>query len=103
MGLVGNTTRQLTYPKKSPRLVGESLVSIHDLLILGFKFQFSKSIKSSTLHIFLGSISAALSCPQFKVNQFKKRSLSQNAQKFTQNHQRVVNDFGQRDLALVET
>ena len=53
---VGNATRQLTTPKESPRLVAYRLVSA--FLILHFKFQFSKSIKSSTFHIFLN-----LTCP----------------------------------------
>ena len=38
-------------PKESPRLVG-GLFGIR-LLLLHFKFQFSKSIKSSAFHIFL--------------------------------------------------
>ena len=38
-------------PKREP-LVGRGLFGVH-LLILHFKFQFSKSIKSSIFHIFL--------------------------------------------------
>ena len=40
-----------TTPNESPRLVGDCFVSVY--LIPHFKFQFSKSIKSSTFHIFL--------------------------------------------------
>ena len=39
------------HPKREPQ-VGRGLFGVH-LLILQFKFQFSKSIKSSTFHIFL--------------------------------------------------
>ena len=56
--------------KKEPQ-VGRGLFGVR-LLILHFKFQFSKSIKSSTFHIFLN-----LTYPLGKI------SLSQNAQKFT--------------------
>ena len=86
---VGNTTRQLT-PKREPQ-VGRGLFGFH-LLILLFKFQYSKSIKSSTFHIFLN-----LTYP-FR----KKTSLSQNAPKSPQNlHNHEWNK--QRDLALLET
>ena len=58
-----NTTKMLTLPsppppgpKKTERerelQVGKGLFGVY-LVILHFKFQFSKSIKSSTLHIFL--------------------------------------------------
>ena len=47
---VGNTTRQST-PKREQQ-VGMGLFGVH-LLIHHFKFQFSKSIKSSTFYIFL--------------------------------------------------
>ena len=47
---VGNTTRELT-PKREPQ-VGRGLFGIR-LLILHFRNQCSKSIKSSTFHIFL--------------------------------------------------
>lgn len=39
-------------PNESPRLVGNCTFGIR-LLILHFKFQFSKSIKSPTFYIFL--------------------------------------------------
>ena len=76
-----NTTRMLTLPispppppkKKRERerelQVGKGLFGVH-LVILHFKFPFSKSIKSSTLHIFLSW-----------TYHFKKISPSQNAQK----------------------
>ena len=50
------------------------------LLILHFNFQFSKSIKSSTFHIFL-----SLTYP------LRKKSHSQNFQKFTQNRKTLMN------------
>ena len=65
-------------PKKEPQ-VGRGLFGIR-LLIPHFKFQFSKSIKSSNISYF----------PQFNLSFEKKISLSQNAQKFTQNRQTVV-------------
>ena len=68
---VGHTKRELQ--------VGGGLFGIC-LLILHFKFQFSKSIKSSTIHIFLN-----LTYP------LRKISLSKNAQKFTQNRLTGVN------------
>ena len=57
--MVGNTIRQLTTspapppPKKKHLQVGGGLFGVHRL-ILFLKFKFSKSIKSSTFHIFLG-------------------------------------------------
>ena len=48
---VANTTRQLTAPLKKTQ-VSRGLFGVH-LLILHFEFQFSKSIKSSSFHIFL--------------------------------------------------
>ena len=39
-------------PHKREPQVGTGLFGVH-LLIIHFKFQFSKSIKSSTFHIFL--------------------------------------------------
>ena len=42
---------RLLIPKREPRS-GRGLFGVH-LLILHFKFQFSKSIKPSTFHIFL--------------------------------------------------
>ena len=59
-------------PKTEPQ-VGSRLFGIC-LLILHFKFQFSKSIKSSTFHIFLN-----LTYP------LRKKSLSKNAQKSLKN------------------
>ena len=41
----------IDHPKREPQ-VGSGLFGIR-LLILHFQFQFSKSIKSSTFHIFL--------------------------------------------------
>ena len=73
-------------PKESTSLVG-GLFSIR-LLILHFKFQFSKPIKSSTFHIFLNL------------------SLSQNAQKSPKIYtkpQNIVLCSKERDLALLET
>ena len=58
--------------QKEPQ-VGRGLFGIR-LLILHFKFQFSKSFKSSTFHIFLN-----LTYP------LKNISLSQNAQKSPKN------------------
>ena len=40
------------HPKWEPQ-VGRGLFGIRQLVIPNFKFQFSKSIKSSTFHIFL--------------------------------------------------
>ena len=56
-------------PKREPQ-VDRGLFDVH-LLILHFKFQFSKTIKSSAFHNFLN-----LTYPSRK-----KKSLSQNAQK----------------------
>ena len=56
------------------------------LLILHFKFQFSKSIKSSIFHI-----SLELTYPLRKNLSFPKRP--KITQKFTQNRQSVVNDI----------
>ena len=78
------------HPKREPQ-VGSGLFGIC-LLILHFKFQFCKSIKSSTIHIFLN-----LTYP------LRKISLSKNAQKFTQNRLTVVNKMSIRDLALFGT
>ena len=70
------------HPKWEPQ-AGKGLFGI-SLLIPHFNFQFSKSIKSSTFHIFLN-----LTYPLRK-----KIYLSQNAekitQKFTQNRQTAV-------------
>ena len=56
------------------------------LLILPFKFQFSKSIKSSTFHIFLN-----LTYPLRKNISFQK--CPKITQKFTQNRLTVVNEM----------
>ena len=56
------------------------------LLILHFKFQFSKSIKSSTFHIFLN-----LTYPLRQNISFPK--CPKITQKFTQNRQTVVNEI----------
>ena len=77
---VWNTFRQLIPSKESPRLVGDCLVSV---LILYFKFQFSKSIKSSTFHIFLN-----LTYPLRKDISFPK--CSEITQKFTQNRKTLI-------------
>ena len=76
--------RELTSPNESPRLVG-GLFGIR-LLILQFNFQFSKSIKSSTFHIFLN-----LTYPLRKNISFPKHP--KITQKFTQNRQIVVNEI----------
>ena len=68
--------------KKEPQ-VRRGLFGVR-LLILHFKFQFSKSIKSSTFHIFLN-----LTYPLRKNISFTK--CSKITQKFTQNHKTLVN------------
>ena len=72
------------HPKREPQ-VGSGLFGIH-LLILHFKFQFCKSIKSSTFHIFLSLI-----YPLRKYISFPK--CSKITQKFTQNCQTEVNEM----------
>ena len=78
--MVGNTTGQLSPRKESARFVGAGLFgpSTNSL--------FSKSIKSSTFHIFLN-----LTYP-FR----KKKTISQNSQKspknLQKNYQTVVNE-----------
>ena len=64
--------QNVDHPKREPQ-VGSGLFGVR-LLILHFKFQFSKSIKSSTFHIFLN-----FTYP------LKKISLSKNAQKSPKN------------------
>ena len=59
---------------------------IGNLLILHFKFQFSKTIKSSTFHIFLN-----LTYPLRKNISFPKHP--KITQKFTQNRQIAVNEI----------
>ena len=73
---------QTVDPHKREPQVGRGLFGIR-LLILHFKFQFSKSIKSSTFHIFL-----TLTYPLRKNISFPKIT-----QKFTQNCQTVVNEI----------
>ena len=68
--------------KKEPQ-VGRGLFAVR-LLILHLKFQFSKSIKSSTFHIFLN-----LTYP-FRKN-ISCTKCPKITQKFTQNRQTVVN------------
>ena len=70
------------HPKREPQ-VGSGLFGIR-LLILHFKFQFSKSIKSSTVHIFLN-----LTYPLRKKISFQK--CPKTTQKFTQNRLTVLN------------
>ena len=69
-------------PKKEPQ-VCRGLFGVR-LLILHFKFQFSKSIKSSTFHIFLNLpylLRENISIPKY----------SKITQKFTQNRKTLVN------------
>ena len=81
-------------PKREP-LVGRGLFGVH-LLILHFKFQFSKSIKSSTLHFSLN-----LTYPLGKNISFQK--CPKITQKL-QNRQNVENDgYKHMDFALLET
>ena len=70
------------HPKREPQ-VGSGLFGIR-LLILHFKFQFTKSIKSSTFHISLN-----LTYPLRKNISFQK--CPKSTQKFTQNRLTVVN------------
>ena len=70
------------HPKREPQ-VGSGLFGIH-LLILHFKFIFTKSIKSSTFHI-----SINLTYPLRKNISFQK--CPNITQKFTQNCLTVVN------------
>ena len=72
--------------QKEPQ-VGRGLFGIR-LLILHFKFQFSKSIKSSTFHIFLN-----LAYPLRKNISFPKHPKITQFYKFTQNCQIVVNEI----------
>ena len=80
---------------KSEPQVGRGLFGIR-LLIPLVKFQFSKSIKSSTFQIFLNLIYPLR----------KKISISQNAQKSPKIYPKLPNSgYGckHRDLALLET
>ena len=72
------------HPKREPQ-IGSGLFGIR-LLILHFKFQFSKSIKSSTSHIFIN-----LTYPLRKKYLFPK--MPKITQKFTQNRPTVVNEM----------
>ena len=72
------------HPKREPQ-VGSGLFGIH-LLILHFKFQFSKSIKSSAFHIFLN-----LTYPFRKMISYPK--CPKITQKFTQSRQTMVNEI----------
>ena len=67
------------HPKREPQ-VGRGLFGIR-LLILHLKFQFSKSVKSSTFYMFLN-----LTYPLLE----KKYFFPKITQKFTQNRQTVV-------------
>ena len=82
------------YPKWEPQ-VGRGLFGIR-LLILHFKFQFSKSIKSSTFHISLN-----LTYPLRKNISFPK--CPKITQKFTQNRQTEANEMSRDILASLET
>ena len=82
---IGNTTKTVDPLQKEPQ-VGRGLFGIR-LLILHFKFQFSKSIKPSTFHIFLN-----LTYPlRTKCLRFQK--CPKVTQKFTQNRLTVVNEM----------
>ena len=72
------------HPKREPQ--GGSEVFGIRLLILHFKFQFAKSIKSSTFKISLN-----LTYPLRKNISFQK--CPKITQKFTQNHLSVVNEI----------
>ena len=73
-------------PKKEPQ-VGRGLFGAY-LLILHFKFQFSKSIKSSAFHIFLN-----LTYPLRRNMIISFPKYLRIPQKFTQNHQTVVSEI----------
>ena len=86
---------QTVDPSKRKHKVGRGLFRVH-LLILYFKFQFSKSSKPSTIHIFLN-----LAYP-FR----RKICLSQNAQKSPKNLHKTAKHWSMKyaeDLALLET
>ena len=91
---VGNATRQLT-PSSPPLSKKKRVPGWHGtvwchLLILPFKFQFFKSIKSSTLHTFLN-----LNYPLRKMISFPK--CPKITYRFTQNRLTVVNSFSSPD------
>ena len=87
---VGNTTKQFTH-KREPQF-GRGLFGVH-LLILRFKFQFSKSIESSQSN----DLSLDLQHSQFHLF-FKKTFLvSQKCPKITaQNRKTLVNEISRR-------
>ena len=76
---------QTVDPLQKESQVGRGLFGIR-LLILHFKFQFSKSIKSSSFQIFLN-----LTCTLRKNISFPKHP--KITQKLTQNRQIVVNEI----------
>ena len=76
---------QTVDPRSREPQVGRGLFGIR-LLILHFKFQFSKSIKSSTFHIFLN-----LTYPLRKNISFPK--CPKITQKLAQNRRTVVNEM----------
>ena len=87
--MVGDTTRKLIPQKKA--------IDAH-LLILHLKFQFSKSIKSTTLHIFLNLtiVSRGDSSTNYDLTYHFRKNIffpkcPKITQKFTQNRQTVVN------------
>ena len=82
-------------PRNREPQVGRGLFGIR-LLILHFKFQFSKSIKSSAFHNFL-SLTYPLRKKNISFPKCPKVTL-----KFTQNRQTVVNEIS-RDLVSLET
>ena len=75
-------------PRKREPQVGRGLFGIR-LQLLHFKFQLSKSIKSSTFHIFLNS-----TYPLRKKYLLPK--MPKITQKFTQNRQTGVNEIGRK-------
>ena len=79
---VRNTTPPPPHKKREPQ-IGRGLFGVH-LLILHFRFQFSKSIKTSTFHTFL-----SLTYPFRKNISYPK--CPKITQIFTQNCQTVVN------------
>ena len=81
-------------PRKREPQVARGLFGIR-LLILDLKFQFSKSIKSSTFHIFLN-----LTYPLRKKIYFPK--CPQITQKITLNRQTVVNEISREILCCLK-
>ena len=84
--------KQTVDPRKREPQAARGLFGIR-LLILHFKFQFSKSMKSSTFHIFLN-----LTYPLRKKYLFPKMPTKcpKITQKCTQNRQTVVNEKVER-------